>query len=66
MSDFHIINEMLQKLYRNIEAETGYAAPNDREGHGKNEGIELALKHLEAAGFAYNTSPFDQDAQVAA
>lgn len=66
MSEFHTINEKLQKLYRNIEAETGYAAPHDREGNGKNEGLELALKHLEAAGFGYNASPFDQDAQAAA
>lgn len=66
MSDFHTINEALRKLYREIEAEGGYAAPQDHRGNGKNEGIELALKKLEAAGFWVNTSPFDQEAQVAA
>ncbi len=65
MADFHTINEALRKLYREIEAEGGYAAPQDHHGNGKNEGIDLALKHLEAAGFSYNTSPFDQEGQSA-
>lgn len=49
----------LRELYQLINAEGGYAEPNDQYGQGKNDTILRVLQHLEAAGFGDGTSPFD-------
>ena len=54
------IRQIFSGLYRAVEAEGGRAQDSDTYGIGKNEGIDLSLAKLEAAGFDRGESLFDQ------
>lgn len=60
MNNLTTIRQSFNSLYRAVEAEGGQAHDYDTYGIGKNEGIDLALIKLEAAGFDRGESPFDQ------
>ena len=60
MINLSSIRQTFNDLYRAIEAEGGQAQDNDTYGIGKNEGVDLALVKLEAAGFDRGESLFDQ------
>ena len=60
MNNLTTIRKSFNSLYRAVEAEGGHAQDYDTYGIGKNEGIDLALVKLEAAGFDRGDSLFDQ------
>lgn len=60
MINLTTIKQSFNNLYRAVEAEGGQAQDYDTYGIGKNEGIDLALVKLEAAGFDRGDSLFDQ------
>lgn len=60
MINLSSIRQIFNDLYRAVEAEGGQAQDNDTYGIGKNDGLDLALVKLEAAGFDRGESLFDQ------